>query len=72
MPITVNTCAQKDALNTALDCYGDTWRAYRSAYELAYYDEFGRLPDDAIVIERIEEYPEGRLIIHADRDGVKQ
>lgn len=66
--LNINNCSQKDTLNTAFSAYRDTWRAYRAAYELAYYDQFHRLPDDAIVIERVEEYPAGNLIIHADPD----
>jgi hypothetical protein len=51
--------------------YKDEHIVQRGAYELAHYAAFGVLPDETEVIERIEEYPAGRLIIHLDRP-VKQ
>lgn len=73
MPLTLLNCAQHDCLAVALLTYGDTWRAYRLAYEMAYYDEFGCLPADAVVVERVEETPGGnRVIIHANPNQTTQ
>lgn len=72
MSINLLNCEQSDNLRNALACYGDTWRAYRVAYEMAYYNEFKRLPDDAVVIERVEVFGDSLLIIHADPQNVRQ
>lgn len=52
-------------------CYSDETKVQRGAYEMAYYEAFGVLPDATVVIERVEECPGGRLWIHRDPDALQ-
>ena len=44
----------------------------RIMYELQYYNLYGQLPPDAIYIESVEWINGSALIVHQDRDAVKQ
>jgi hypothetical protein len=53
-----------------LDEYGEA-KARTIRYELEYYNAYGRLPDDAVVLERIEWVKNNAIIIHRDPDEVR-
>lgn len=58
---------QHDNLITLISSYGDHWQAYYAAAEIAYYEEHGKLPEWACIIERIEDVGGNLLYIHHDR-----
>lgn len=60
-----------DDLALMRSCYTDERKVQCGAYEMAYYEVFGVLPDNAVVIERVEECDGGRLWIHRDPDSVQ-
>lgn len=51
--------------------YGDV-KAKAVLRELQHYNLHGRLPDDAVFIERVEWVNGGAIIIHRDPNEVKQ
>jgi hypothetical protein len=59
-----------DTLKTLIEQYGDNWRAYYAAAEIAYFYEHGKLPEWAAFIDSIEEHARGDLIIHRDPENV--
>ena len=46
--------------------YDEPERNLQSAYEVAFYHEYGTLPDDNVIIERVEQVGDSLMFVHFD------
>lgn len=58
--------ALRDTLQFNIDEYGDNWRAYYATAEVAYYQQYGKLPDWKCFIDRIDTVNDSLVIVHSD------